>query len=214
VVAGQMIGRGAAEGEGAPRPSGGTKGKTGSMVKARNLLNGVMAAGAALWLAGCGDRSPARLGGIQAPCPQIGVIGEAADLTRFRPGGGADLTALVVNAQVSGFKATCDYAPRQGGLVVTLTPEITAERGPAASGPSRDIPYMVAVVDNGDRVLSRAEYTLRAAFPPNVAKVKSAGEELSITLTGGVAEASSRRVLIGFVLSPEELAANRRRGPR
>jgi hypothetical protein len=185
------------------------------MVKARNLLNGCIAGGLALLLAGCGERAPVNLlESAQAPCPQVGVISDAADLTRFRAGGGSDLTALVVNAQVSGFQAKCDYTSRRDGLVVTLTPSFSAERGPAAAGPSLDIPYMVAVVDDSDRVLSRAEYSLRVNFPPNVAKVKSTGEELSITLTGGLAEAARRRVLVGFVLSPEELATNRRRGPR
>jgi hypothetical protein len=185
------------------------------MVKALKLLGGCIAGGVALLLAGCGERAPRDLlEGARAPCPQIGVIADAADLTRFRAGGGSDLTAMVVNAQVSGFQAKCDYAPKREGLVVTLTPSFSAERGPAAAGPALDIPYMVAVVGESEQVLSRAEYALRVTFPPNVAKVKSTGEELSITLTGGVPEASARRVLIGFVLSPEELANNRRHGPR
>ena len=73
---------------------------------------------------------------------------------------------------------------------------------------------MVAVVGDDDQVLSRAAYALRIEFPPNVSRVQSQGEELTITLAGGVDQAASRRVLIGFQLSPEELAANRRRGPR
>jgi hypothetical protein len=214
VVAGK-IGRGAAGGESAIHLFRGTKGKSGSMVKARNLLNGCIAGGVALLLAGCGERSPTNLlERAQAPCPRIGVIADAADLTRFRAGGGSDLTALEVNARVSGFQVSCDYAPRRSGLVVTLTPGFSAERGPAAAGPTLDVPYMVAVVGDDDQVLSRAEYSLRVGFPPNVAKVSSTGEELSITLGGGVTEASRRRVLVGFVLTPEELAANRRRGPR
>lgn len=214
MVAGR-IGRVAAGGEGATHRFRGTKGKSGSMVKARNLLNGVIVGGVALLLAGCGERAPRDLlAGAQAPCPGIGVLADAADLTRFRAGGGSDLTAMVVNAQVSGFQAKCDYTSKRSGLAVSLTPEFSAERGPAATGSDIDIPYMVAVVGDDDRILSRAEYVLRVSFPPNVAKVKSAGEELNITLTGGVPEASRRRVLVGFVLSPEELAANRRRGPR
>jgi hypothetical protein len=185
------------------------------MVKARNLLNGCIAGGVALLLASCGERAPVNLlESAQAPCPPIGVISDAADLTRFRAGGGSDLTAMVVNARISGFQAKCDYTSRRDGLVVTLTPGFSAERGPAATAPTLDVPYMVAVVGDGDRVLSRAEYSLRVSFPPNVARVQSAGEELSITLTGGLAEASRRRLLLGFVLSPEELAENRRRGPR
>ncbi|MDB5371265.1 MAG: hypothetical protein JWP20_2823 [Roseomonas sp.] len=188
------------------------------MVKARNLLNWSLTGGlgvAALLLAGCGDRAPRDLlAGARAPCPHVAVLADAADLTRFRPGGGSDLTGMVVNASVSGFQAKCDYAPERDGLVVTLTPSFSAERGPAAPGPVADIPYMVAVVGEDDRVLSRASYVMRVEFPPNVARVKSTGEEISITLAGGVEAAAKRRVLIGFLLNPEELAANRRRGPR
>jgi hypothetical protein len=189
------------------------------MVKARKLRNWGITAGVALLvplaLAACGETSPQDLlANAQAPCPQVSVLADAADLTRFRAGGGSDLTAMVVNASVAGFQAKCDYAPKREGLVVTLTPRFSAERGPAATGPVAEIPYMVAVVSDNDQVLSRASYTLRAEFPPNVARVRSAGEELSITLPGTIAEAATRRVMIGFILSPEELAANRRRGPR
>jgi hypothetical protein len=203
------------------------------MVKARNLLNWAQQAmgragrrpwarvgGAALLalplaLSACGGESTQNLlARATAPCPNVGIISDAADLTRFRQGSQADLTALVVNASISGFQAKCDYAPKRDGLVVTLTPTFIAERGPASAGPTADIPYMVAVVGDNDQVLSRAAYTLRVEFPPNVAKVTSRGEEVSITLAGTPAEAARRNVLIGFVLSPDELAANRRRGPR
>lgn len=191
------------------------------MVKARKLLNwGRRAGGAAivalpLTLAACGGDGPRDLlARATAPCPQIGIISDAADLSRFRTGAQADLTALVVNASISGFQAKCDYTSDRDGLVVSVTPDFTIERGPASTGSTVDVPYMVAVVGNNDQVISRATYTLRAAFPPNVAKMTSRGEEVSITLTGGVAQAAQRQVLLGFVLSPEELAANRRRGPR
>ncbi len=191
------------------------------MVKALKLLNwGRRAGGAAilaapLALAACGGDSPRDLlARATAPCPQIGIISDAADLTRFREGAQADLTALVVNASLSGFQAKCDYTSKHDGLQVSVTPNFTVERGPASTGSSVDVPYMVAVVGANDQVISRATYTMRVSFPPNVAKVSSQGEEVAITLTGGVAEAAKRRVLLGFVLSPQELAANRRRGPR
>jgi hypothetical protein len=184
------------------------------VVKARNLLAGGVSIGL-LALAGCNETQVEGLmSRAQAPCPRVGVIADAADLTRFRAGGGTDLTAMEVDARVSGFQAKCNYASGRQGLVVTLTPQFSAERGPAAPAPVIDVPYMVAVVGDDDQVLSRAAYALRVAFPPNVSRVQSQGEELSITLAGGVDQAASRRVLIGFQLSPEELAANRRRGPR
>jgi hypothetical protein len=191
------------------------------MVKARKLRNWALRAGGMaalalpLGLTACsGESARDLLARTTAPCPRVGIIQDAADLSRFRQGAQADLTALVVNASISGFQAKCDYNSKRDGLVVTLTPNFSAERGPASSGSTADIPYMVAVVGDGDQVLSRAAYTLRVPFPPNVAKVTSQGEEVSIALGGGVAEAARRQILIGFVLTPDELAANRRRGPR
>jgi len=188
------------------------------MVKARNLRNGGMAAigGAVLLLGACsgGSGTPNLLQNATAPCPRIAILADAADLTRFRPGGGQDLTAMELNASLSGFQAKCDYAPRQAGLDVTLTPNFKAERGPAAQGRAAEIPYMVAVVDDGNHVLSRATYNMQVEFPPNVSRTRNEGEELSIRIAGQPQQAAQKRILLGFVLSPEELAMNRRRGPR
>lgn len=186
------------------------------MVKAWNLRGGMTAAlgGALLLLAGCGGAPRNIMANATAPCPHIGVLADAADLTRFRPGGGRDLTAMTLNASISGFQAKCDYASgRQGGLDVTLTPAFTAERGPAAQGRTAEIPYMVAVAE-GESIQDRAAYALAVEFPPNVSKLRSEGEELSIRLPGDPQQAAGKTIWIGFVLSPEELALNRERGPR
>jgi hypothetical protein len=184
------------------------------MVKARKMRGGMVAAagGAMLLLSGCGGAS-SPLADALAPCPGIAILADAADLTRFRPGAGEDLTAMVLTASLSSYQAKCDYARRGSGLDVTLTPSFLAERGPAATGRTADMQYMVAVVE-GDRILSRAVYGLRVEFPPNVTRSFGKGEEITIQLGGTPVEAARRRVLLGFVLSPEELAANRLRGPR
>ncbi|HWX48754.1 MAG TPA: hypothetical protein VNZ61_11920 [Roseomonas sp.] len=186
------------------------------MVKARNLRNGRMAAlgGALLLVGACSGGTTDPLRNATAPCPRVAILSDAADLTRFRPGGGQDLTAMELNASLSGFQAKCDYAPERAGLDVTLTPNFTAERGPAAQGRTAEIPYMVAVVEDGNRILSRATYTIQVEFPPNVSRSRSEGEELSIRLPGTPQSAAQKSILLGFVLSPEELALNRRRGPR
>jgi len=71
-------------------------------------------------------------------------------------------------------------------------------------------------VVSGDEtsVLARATYDAQVEFPPNVSRVQTRGDELSIRIPGGVEQARTRRVLLGFVLTPQELAVNRRRGPR
>ena len=52
-------------------------------------------------------------------------------------------------------------------------------------------------------------------FPANVNRVQTSGEEISIRIPAATpGEAAQRQVLLGFQLSPEELALNRQRGPR
>lgn len=198
------------------------------MVKARNLMGGIgggigqtrigrgllAAFGASLLLAGCGpsDRGNALLDSL-APCPKITIVSDLADLTRFRSGGGRDLTAMELNASVSGFQAKCDYARGGNGLDVTLTPTFLVERGPAARGNAVQISYMVAVMQGDEPVAPPATYPLQVEFPPNVARAQGQ-DEIGIRLPGRPEEAARRQIWIGFVLTPEELALNRARGAR
>jgi hypothetical protein len=150
----------------------------------------------------------------QAPCPSIAILAEAADLTRHRPGAGTDLSVMVVDARIAGFDARCDFAPRRAGLDVTVTPRFAAERGPAG-GASADLPWLVSVVDpsRGD-VTAQARQVTRVAFPGAAGIASVTGAPVTIRLPGDPAEAARQQVLIGFALTPEELALNRRRGVR
>ena len=183
--------------------------RTGPRAGAMALL-----AGAGLALAGCGSSEKDLLANATAPCPRVALLGEAADLTRFR-GGAQDLTALELDARLTGFQAKCDYGPNRRSLDVTLSLGMTVERGPAAMGRTAQIPYMVAVVTGDETgVLSRASFTVPVEFPSNVNRLQVRGEELSIRIPGSPQEAATRTVLLGFVLTPQELALNRARGPR
>jgi hypothetical protein len=171
----------------------------------------------ALGLAGCGSSSePASLV-RQAPCPGIVILADGADLTRFTPGSGYDLTRVVVDARIAGFEARCDYASRdRRSLEVLITPRFDAERGPAAQGRSQELGWFVAVTDSADtRLLDRQAFTTRVTFPPNVARAQAAAQPLRLVLPiGNGTRAEDYIVRLSFQLTPEELALNRRRGPR
>ena len=168
----------------------------------------------ALALGGCSS-----LGGTadpvsRAPCPQIAILAEAADLTRHRPGGGTDLSAMVVDARVTGFSASCDFARRGAGLDVTVTPRFWVERGPAG-GPAADLPWLLSVVDPARAdVTAQARQVTRVTFPGAAGQVEASGAAVTIRIPGEAAEAARQQVLIGFALTPDELALNRRRGVR
>jgi hypothetical protein len=164
--------------------------------------------------AGCGGEGGRPV--LPATCPRIGILGEAADLVRYRPGAGQDLSALELEARVTGFQARCDYANRGRALEVRLTVGLEAERGPASQARSADLPWFVAVTDaEGGAILNKREFTTRIGFPANVGRARVQSEELSITLPlGGERRLGDYALLIGFQLTPEELALNRRRGLR
>lgn len=177
-----------------------------------------LALAAPLAVAACGS-SPT--GGASsdsaAPCPRIALLADGADMTRFRPGAGRDLTAMTLDARITGFDARCDYASRdRRALDVRITPRFEAERGPAAEGRTVDLPWFVAMTDANDTaVLERVAATTRVTFAPNVPRAAATGQavRLTVPLTEGQ-RASDYIIRVSFQLTPEELALNRARGPR
>ena len=171
------------------------------------------AAAALLLLAACGGRA----NDAAAPCPRIAILADGADLTRFAPGAGRDLTALVLDARLTGFEARCDFAGRDRRVLdVRITPRFEAERGPAAEGRTADLPWFVALSDAGDSaVVDRVAGTTRIAFAANVPRAQATGRPVAVAVpVGGGLRAADYVLRLSFQLTPEELALNRQRGPR
>lgn len=176
---------------------------------------------AALALAGCGT-GETQIGGRgeaaaratqRADCPRIGVLADAADLTRFRDGGGEDLTEMVLDARVSGVRGQCDLARRAVNVELAIT--LDATRGPAAQGRVLDVPYFVAVMDGDGAILDKQVYQARFEFPPNRSTARLTNEGVKLTLpTAENLRGSAYSVSVGLQVDERELAYNRRRGPR
>jgi hypothetical protein len=173
------------------------------------------AAGLALVLAGCGSSGPP--GVSTAPCPRIAILADGADLTRFRPGAGRDLTGMIVDAKLAGFDARCDFDRRDNrSIEVQVTPRFQAERGPAAEGRTVELPWLLVLSDPTDTEdLSRVNDVSRVTFPPNVNRITVAGR--TATLVVPVApgtRAQQYLVRLAFQVSQDELSHNRQRGVR
>ena len=161
-------------------------------------------------LAACSAPKPTEF----APsCPRVAIVADAADLSRYRPGGGQDLTDLVLDGRIAGFKGGCEREDRDH-VRTTLTVDLQMLRGPATQGRRAQVSYFVAVRD-GDRILDKQTYNLGVTFPDNQDQMRMTGPETSLLVAVSKEKAAAAYdVLIGFQLSPEELALNRRRGPR
>jgi hypothetical protein len=171
------------------------------------------AAALAVLPAACGGDGPAPL---PVACPRPGILSDGADLTRWQPGAVRDLTTLVFDARITGLSGSCRPGRRDRSLEVTLTPAFAAERGPAGGGARvAELPWFIAVVGPGDEVLQRQSFVERLAFSRG--ETRAAGEAEPVRLSLPVGEerrATDYRIFVSFELTPEEVAVNRRRGPR
>jgi hypothetical protein len=162
-----------------------------------------------MMLAGCS-------GGVQeafAPaCPSAAIIRDAADLSRYR-GTAHDLVDNVLSARITGINGDCK---RDGTdtVVTTVRVGIDLTRGPAAPGREARVAYFVAVLD-GDLILDKQVFPLRAEFPANADRLRLAGDDVELRLKVRPDKtAAAYRIQVGFQLTPEELEANRQREQR
>lgn len=145
-------------------------------------------------------------------CPQTAIRPDAGDLSQYR-GAGADLTDLVVDGRITGLSGKCSLDDRTH-LHTRISVKMELTRGPAAKGPLASVTYFVAVA-KGDKILDKKDYTVAVTFPPNSDKLRLSGEQVDLVLpvdehlTG-----AAYSILVGYQLTPQQLALNRRRGPR
>jgi len=146
-------------------------------------------------------------------CPRVVILADAADISRYRDGGGQDLTDLVLDGRIAGFKGGCERED-VNNVRTNVTVDLQLLRGPAATGRNAQVSYFIAVRD-GDRILDKQSYALGVTFPSNQDQIRVSAPEVSMIVpVNKEKSAAAYDVLIGFQLSFDELSLNRRRGPR
>jgi hypothetical protein len=159
----------------------------------------------ALALGGCGlftTETP-------PPCLPVVVLGDAAERLRYREGAGRDLTDVVDHAKFTRFATKCDYS--KGQVEVQLLLDILVERGPATSERTIRVPYFVAVVDTGQRILAKEVFESVAEIPEGQRRAVVREETEQIIQLANVGDRTRYEIMIGFQLTREQLEDNRRR---
>ncbi len=173
------------------------------------LRTGILLAATAAALSAC-----AKPDAFAPACPQLSLLSDGADLTRFT-GNGRDLTDLVLDAHLVAVPASCHWADDTHKRVeAKLQITMTVNRGPAMPGRAIDVPYFVAVSEN-DVIFDKQVYSGRVDFPANTDRLTLTTSEISLLLpVSHEKSAAAYRITVSFQLTPEELARNRARGPR
>jgi hypothetical protein len=164
---------------------------------------------AALLVGGLAACSPDKT--VFAPaCPRPRLIPTLADLTRTRPGGGSDITDLVLQARLLQISGKCEFGDTKTNLQTTVAVAVDVQRGIAMPGRQADVPIFVAVTD-GDTIIDKRNYILPVTFPSNVDRVTITSPTIDMSLPiSATKSGAAYGIIAGFQLTPDELAVNRR----
>ncbi|MBI3441996.1 MAG: hypothetical protein HY052_09410 [Proteobacteria bacterium] len=130
-------------------------------------------------------------------CPQIGFIRDA------------DRISLpTADAVINGFNGACSLKKKQG-VVVELTVPFAAKKSVTDAGLKNiDLPYFMAVLSPDETVLQRQTFSTQISFDQLNTGTAIEEHTIKIPLSSPVG-AYKYKVVIGFVLTPEQLKHNK-----
>jgi len=170
------------------------------------LIAGVFAAGL---LSACTSSEQVEL--EQAlPCPSVGALSGTETLTLFS-GNGTDVTDIVLTAEIERVVNKCEYDIDDGIIFVDLAFRGTAEIGPAATSREITVPLFIALTELDARVLRKDVFPMTLAFEGNQRQTSFIHtiEETKVPYVARI-DGSAYEILVGFQLTPEQRAFNRR----
>lgn len=148
----------------------------------------------------------------EAACPKGVIPADAASVTRFRDGPGRDLTDVLAKGEIINILVQCRYDRR--GVTVDLQIAIGAERGPADRSRVAEFDYFVALVDPEQKILVKEPFRARFEFRDNRTRLGQIEEiEPRLPLVDAM-QGPNHQILVGFQLTPDELAWNRNQRAR
>lgn len=156
----------------------------------------------ALFLAGCAGSKAEDM-----PCPDTGLILAASKLTSFNTETASEAD-MVVDATLGNYRGACRF--RQETLEFMLEVDIAARRGAAGDKLKKAaFPYFVAILDPAENVLQRQGFSTTVSFDNTGNGVTTEKHILRLPLPDKKT-VRQHKVVIGFELTPEQLAYNRR----
>lgn len=149
----------------------------------------------------------------EAACPQGVIPADSASVTRFRDGPGRDLTDIVVEGEIVNILVQCKYDKKS--VTVDLQIAVTGDRGPADRSRVAEFDYWVAILDPQQNIVTKQPAKVRFEFRDNRTRMGQILSEFEPYIPlADLKQAPQYQILVGFQLTAEELAWNRRQKTR
>ncbi len=145
-------------------------------------------------------------------CPRVGVLYDAARLTDFAPGGPKTVENVAYDAEINDPIIECEYDED----VVTADIKFSLDilRGPKGISGQREFKYFVAVTELNQSVLEKNVYKFRVDFSDDERRSIEEREAKNIKINfSRLGRGDLYEILVGWDLTPEELAYNRGTSP-
>jgi len=187
--------------------------------RGRGLICAVVAAGLIGAVAACSTLEYASdliSTPLVLPCPKSWVIADAANLVKFRQGGGQDLTDIDYEGQITGVRLGCtshlDKKTRTGTMDLEINVLFDITRGPANHDHKALFKYFVSITDNARKILYRESFSLPVEFSGNRTRLQIRSDTLALQLPIDPKHDSNYYlVFAGYELTRGELEFNRTR---
>lgn len=143
------------------------------------------------------------------PCPPVGSLYDVARYVGLADPADESYSNITYTAEITDVRTFCRYAGNDP-LDVQLEVDFAFGKGPAADSNSHTYPYFVAVTRRNGKVLAKEYFNVAADF--NGSKLDGKTESFSKIQIPRLDESiagSNFEIVVGFDLTPEQLAFNR-----
>lgn len=145
-------------------------------------------------------------------CPPTAILEGPGELTRYKSASEKTPTDVLFRTKMTTFSGICDFDAKS--IDIELSILIEAVRGPANTTGKAEFAYFVAILKKDKTVLTRTEFPMIAEFERQDTRFNFS-ENVTVTIPRRKDDSTTDYIVyLGFEMTPDELATNRRRQRR
>jgi len=144
------------------------------------------------------------------PCPLMGVVYDTSRIVDFAQPNNERYANIEYTGEMQGIRGLCRYVDANP-IRMSIEVDMAFGRGPAATAETRTYRYWVAVARRGVAPIEKTYFDVEARWDRDeqVVRYTQQIEDIMIPRANADTSGENFEILVGFELTPEELAFNR-----